>query len=87
MFIIYFKFIEQKKTDEVVLQYENFDLTNIKTPVNVGMLEKLLTDSHYDKKETKFLIDGFTNGFSIGYMGPEDINITSPKSEVLGCWQ
>ena len=35
--------------------------------------------SGYDAGETKFLIDGFENGFSIGYCGPKDVKITSPN--------
>ena len=31
----------------------------------------MLRKSEYDVEETKFLIDGFTNGFDIGYQGPE----------------
>ena len=38
-----------------------------------------MTESKYDAKETEFLIDGFTNGFSIGYEGPQDVKITSPN--------
>ena len=62
-----------------VLQFTNFDLTTIKTPVNVGAFKELLEESQYDSNETDFLIDGFTNGFSIGYDGPEDVKITSPN--------
>ena len=53
------------------------DLQNIKTPVNVETLKSLLEESEYDKNETEFLINGFRNGFSIGYMGPTDVKITS----------
>ena len=49
-----------------VLQYENFDLDNVITPVNVEILNNLLTQSNYSEKKTKFLVDGFINGFSIG---------------------
>ena len=62
-----------------VLQYENFDLDNIKTPVNVEMLEQLLKQSNYDKIETEFLIGGFPNWFSLGYQGPENVKIKSPN--------
>ena len=62
-----------------ILHYENMDLENIKTPVDVRMLEKLLIESNYDKEETQFLINGFEYGFSIGYAGPEDVKITSPN--------
>ena len=62
-----------------VLQFKNFDLENIKTPVNVKILQQLLEESKYDQHETKFLVDGFTKGFDIGYKGPEDVKITSPN--------
>ena len=62
-----------------VLQFENFDLQSIKTPVNVEVFKDLLVRSSYDKKETDFLIDGFTNGFSIGYNGNENIQISAPN--------
>ena len=66
-------------TEVEVLQFENFDLDSIKTPVEVEVLEDLLKRSSYDKKETEFLIDGFKNGFSIGYAGPEKVKIRSPN--------
>ena len=40
-------------------------------PVNVKVLEQLLVESNYDKDETNFLVQGFTNGFHIGYEGPQ----------------
>ena len=40
------------------------------TSLNVAKFEELLRLSQYDAGETKFLIDGFTNGFDIGYEGP-----------------
>ena len=64
---------------EEVLQFENYDLDTIKTPVDVDELERLLIESKYDQKETKFLVDGFKNGFSLGYEGREDVKITSPN--------
>ena len=51
----------------------------VKTPVNVRVLEQLLTESKYDKDETDFLVKGFKSGFSIGYCGPKEVKITSPN--------
>lgn len=48
----------------------NFDLNSTVTPVRVKKLEKLLRETQYDEKKTKYLVDGFTNGFSIHYNGP-----------------
>ena len=61
------------------MYFENFDLQTIKTPVNAEKLKELLVLSQYNKDETELLIDGFKNGFSIGYEGPEDVKITSPN--------
>ena len=41
------------------------------TPVNVGHLVKLLRESGYDENEILFLENGLTNGFDIGYDGPQ----------------
>ena len=49
---------------------QDYNLNEIQTPVNARALEDLLIKSNYDKTETKFLIQGFTKGFSIGYSGP-----------------
>ena len=67
------------KAQKEVLVFENFDLESIKTPVNVEVFNQLLQESRYNTEETEFLIDGFRNGFSIGYSGPEDVKITSPN--------
>ena len=64
---------------EEILLYQNFDLENIVTPVNVQKFEELLVESQYDKTETEFLIDGFKNGFSIEYHGSTQVKITSPN--------
>ena len=55
----------------------NFDLSNIYTPVNVKLLEQLLTLSKFDNKESKFLVNGFKHGFSLDYEGPMDRNDVS----------
>ena len=52
-----------------VHDFENLNLTDIITPVDVGVLKRLLQESGYDTEKTKFLIDGFTNGFSLQYKG------------------
>ena len=45
---------------------------NIVTPVDANCLETLLRQSHYDAKETEFLVNGFKFGFPLGYEGPQD---------------
>ena len=52
--------------------FSNLDIDNIVTPINVQALEDLLVRTHYDRKETAFLIKGFSKGFSLGYKGPKN---------------
>ena len=59
--------------------YENFDVEKVVTPVNVKVLKQLLIESNYDKKETDFLISGFTHGFSLGYEGSFDVKLRAPN--------
>ena len=65
--------------DDNILYYENFDMVSIVTPVKVDRLEALLRHYSYDKNETDFLVDGFKNGFSLGYQGRQDVKIKSPN--------
>ena len=55
--------------------------------MKVNELNRLLRESDYNETESEFLIDGFTNGFDIGYEGPEDKQDTSrniPFKEGVG---
>ena len=56
----------------------NFDLKNIVTPIDVGTLHRFLKETEYDIEETQFLVNGFSEGFDIGYEGPE---VRQDKSE------
>ena len=64
---------------EDILYYENFDLENVVMLVNVEHLKELLNQTSYNKRKSEFLIDGFENGFSIGYEGNMKIKRTSPN--------
>ena len=43
--------------------FENKDLVNLVTPVNVNKLDQLLWEVDYDPGKREFLVDGFQNGF------------------------
>ena len=47
------------------------------TPVKVEVLERLLQDTNYDEEKSRFLVNGFKNGFDIGYREPENRRDTS----------
>ena len=65
-----------------MLQFSNYDLTNVFTPVNATQLDRLLTEVGYDPVKTNFLIDGFRNGFDLGYRESHFVSQTSPKPQV-----
>ena len=56
-------------TDRQIEYAENFNLTDVTTPVNVDRLEQLLQQTHYDADKTEKLIAGFKDGFDIGFGG------------------
>ena len=62
---------------EQPLFYENFDVSNLVTPVDWRALQKLLEQANYDKSEKEFLVNGFKNGFPIGYEGNRDVRQVS----------
>ena len=64
---------------EEVLMFENLDIKNLVTPVNINNLEQLLKESGYDKGKTEKLIHGFRHGFEIGYRGDRKIKRTAPN--------
>ena len=58
--------------EDLCLNYVNYDVTSVVTSIKVNELAFLLKESNYEKNKSDFLIDGFTNGFSMGYKGPRD---------------
>ena len=52
--------------------FKNFDLESLVTPLNVNKFVELLWKSSYNEEESRFLIQGFTEGFDIGYQGPQE---------------
>ena len=68
--------------EKVILNYSNFDLTNIQTPVNIPEYEKLLNQSGYDREKSSKLIHGFKNGFELGYEGPRPVQRSAPNLKI-----
>ena len=50
--------------------------------MNADRFEELLIETGYNKIKTKFIIDGFRNVFSIGYQGPEDVQMKAPNLKI-----
>ena len=71
-------------TDVEILYYKNYNLEDVISPVDVNMLESLLKEASYDTDKTNKLVDGFKNGFSLGYEGPTKIQIQSPNLKFRG---
>ena len=62
------------------------------TPIKVNKLSELLHQSGYDIEESRFIVDGFTNGFEIGYEGPrtrqdKSRNIPFTVGNKIDMWQ
>ena len=64
------------------LYFKSFDLNSIVTPVKVDKLHKLLEKTGYPKDKTAFLLDGFSNGFSIGYEGKTEMLQEAPYLKI-----
>ena len=72
MFLIYF-LVQQPE----ILECSNFNLKDIVTPVDVKNYADLLREVGYVKHKAKYLVDDFTNGFSLEYQGPTKVTKTS----------
>ena len=80
---MYIYFLGTTKADDTQpLYFENFNLMDPITPVNVDVLEKLLNESHYSETETLFLVNGFRYGFELGYTGPKMVRQTSHNLKI-----
>ena len=53
------------------LYFENFDLTEVVTPVKATLFAKMLEESGYPEEEINFLYHGFKEGFDLCYEGPQ----------------
>ena len=66
-------------TQREVLYYENFNLLDVVTPVKYEKLEQLLIDTKYPEEKTKYVVESFKFGFSIGYAGPREVVQEAPN--------
>ena len=57
-----------------VLNYQNFNLKDIVTPLKVDIYAKLLKEANYDVVKTQNLVNGITKGFSLEYNGPKRVS-------------
>ena len=51
---------------------ENFNLSEVVTPVKANLFASMLQESNYEEDEMRFLHRGFTEGFDICYEGPQE---------------
>ena len=56
---------------------ENFDLKSVVTPVKPNQLQLILDESGYDPVLTKFVVNSFQYGFSLGYECTKKVQITA----------
>ena len=69
--------IIEEKPEIEILQYSNFDLESVVTPVNIPVYEQLLKEVGYDERKTQFLVNSFRSGFPLHYHGDQTARITS----------
>ena len=73
------------QTSEEVEHCVNRDWEEVKTPIVIDQLEKLLRLSQYNEEKSNKLIQGFSYGFGIGYNGStkrKDVSDNLPLGEV-----
>ena len=71
-------------TEKEILFYENYDMESLVSPINAAVFQNLLEQTAYDPEELKFVIDGFRNGFPIGYDGDMNAKLTSNNLKFHG---
>ena len=64
---------------DTVLEYENYDLSSIVTPVDVVEFNRLLKQAGYNDQKRLFLFRGFSSGFSLKYYGPRKVQHYTPN--------
>ena len=67
--ILIFADINKFKGDKAEV-WTNYKVDEVMTPLNVDRLAKYLKWSNYNHQKAKHLIQGFSDGFDIGYRGP-----------------
>ena len=68
---------ETRREQELSHQRPQQVWDDIVTPIKVGKLKEYLNKSNYNSEKSDHMIDGFSNGFSIGYQGPTNRQDTS----------
>ena len=66
-------------SEREILRYENHNLEDVVTPVNIQRYAELLRESGYDDEKSQYLVQGFREGFSIEYEGPENVRRKAPN--------
>ena len=56
--------------DLIIDQFSCLQLDDIVTPIDADLLQQLLYDTGYNPIKTSWLVDGFRNGFDMGYREP-----------------
>ena len=76
------QFVQFHLGDVKPVYFENFDMESVVTPVNADKLQQLLLQSNYNLIETEFVVNGFREGFTLGYHGPTDVKIKAPNLKI-----
>ena len=67
------------QTEREILFFDNYDLDQLVTPMDAERFNELLVESGYDDELRREVIQGFKEGFDLGYEGPQTIQQESPN--------
>ena len=59
--------------------FENYDIQNIKTPVDADKLDQLLQEANYNSAKRQYLVEGFRKGFSLHFGGNDRVKRYAPN--------
>ena len=65
-------------TDDVKW-FENYNLTEVETPVDTQVYERLLIEAGFDEKQTRYLTEGFSKGFKLNFNGNRNVKRLAPN--------
>ena len=69
--------MEPRQADREILDYSYLDYEDIVSPIDPDLLEQLLLDTDFEIEKRRKLVNGFREGFELGYQGPLNRKDTS----------
>ena len=74
--------VVKAKETAAVLWFENYNVSEIVTPVDAERFRELLMVTGYPRNKIKFLYEGFTEGFSLQFQGNRQVVRYAPNLKI-----